>query len=113
MPAMDMSNMDILILIALSGGPLHGYAAMQGIREQSGGRQRVSTGTFYRRLSLLIDEGLVEEAGPPRGDADPRRGAHYRATSRGREALARERDRMAALVAAVDALRSPSRGRRA
>lgn len=113
MPDMDMSNMDILILIALSDVPLHGYAAMQAIRAQAGGRQRVSTGSFYRRLSLLIDAGLVDQAAPPRGDADPRRGVHYRVTARGREALTRERDRLAALVAAVDALRTPPRGRRA
>jgi len=103
--------MDISILIALAEAPLHGYAAMQAIREQAGPDARVSTGSFYRRLSLLIEDGCVEEAPAPRGD-DPRRGAYYRATARGRDVLARERDRLAALVAAVDALRSP-RGRRA
>lgn len=104
--------MDISILIALSHEPLHGYAAMQRIRDHAAGRQRVSTGSFYRRLSLLIDDALVEEVPPPRGD-DPRRGAYYRVTARGREALTRERDRMAALVAAVDGLRARPRGRRA
>ena len=105
-----MSTLDISILIALADGPLHGYAAMQAIRERGG--VRVSTGSFYRRLSILIEDGSVEETAGPRAD-DPRRSAYYRVTPRGRQALARERDRMAALVAAVDALRAPSRGRRA
>ena len=98
------------ILMALSDGALHGYAAMQAIRGRGDGR--VSTGSFYRRLSLLIKDGLVEEAAGPRDD-DPRRGAYYRVTPRGRQALARERDRLAAIVAAVDALRPSSRRGRA
>ena len=106
---MDISNLDISILIACAAGPLHGYAAMQAMRE---GGVTVCTGSFYRRRSLLMKEGLVDEAPGPRDD-DPRRGAYYRVTARGREALTRERDRLAALVAAVDALRAPSRGRRA
>jgi DNA-binding PadR family transcriptional regulator len=108
----DISNLDISILIALSDAPLHGYAAMQAIREQSGAGLRVSTGSFYRRLSLLIEDGSVDEAPAPRGD-DPRRGAYYRVTARGRQTLARERDRLAALVAAVDALHAPAKRRRA
>jgi len=106
--AVDISNLDIFILIALTDAPAHGYAAMQDIRERSAGRVRVSTGSFYRRLSSLIEAGLVEEAQGPKED-DPRRGAYYRVTPPGRQALARERDRLAAVVAAVDALRPASR----
>ena len=104
----DISNLDIFVLIALADAPAHGYAAMQDIRERSAGRVRVSTGSFYRRLSILIEAGLVEEAQRPKED-DPRRGAYYRVTPPGRQALARERDRLAAVVAAVDALRPASR----
>ena len=108
---MDISNLDISILIALSDEPVHGYAAMQAIRDRTGDATRVSTGSFYRRLSLLMKDSLVEEASGPRDD-DPRRGAYYRITPRGRQVLTRERDRLASLVAAVDALRpAPRRGR--
>jgi PadR family transcriptional regulator len=106
----DISNLDISILIALADGPIHGYAAMQAIRDRSGAATRLSTGSFYRRLSLLLDDGQVEEAPGPRSD-DPRRGAYYRVTARGRRTLEQERDRMAALVAAVDGLRGTKRGR--
>ena len=107
-----MSNLDIYLLMALAEGPAHGYAVMQGIRERSAGAVRVSTGSFYRRLSLLMKAGLVEEAPGPRTD-DPRRGAYYRVTTRGRQMLADERQRLAALVAALDGLRPSSRRGRA
>ncbi len=109
---MNMSNLDILVLMALADGPVHGYAAMQAVRERSAGAVRVSTGSFYRRLFLLMRGGLVEEASGPRDD-DPRRGAYYRVTARGRRVLADERERLAALVAALDGLRPASRRGRA
>jgi DNA-binding PadR family transcriptional regulator len=118
---MDMSKTDTYgalkpvsfhILLAVAGGPTHGYAAIQAVRAQSGDAVRVSTASFYRHLSILMRDGLVEEAAGPAED-DPRRGAYYRITPRGRDVLARERERLAALVAAVDALRSASRRGRA
>src|SRR5688572_31438707 len=93
---MDISKMDMYLLLALADGPAHGYAVMQAIRERSGGSVRVSTGSFYRRLSAALEEGLVDETGGPRDD-DPRRGAYYRLTPAGRRLLAAERDRLAAL----------------
>jgi PadR family transcriptional regulator, regulatory protein PadR len=108
---MDISKSDIYLLLALAEGPAHGYAMMQNMRERSAGAVRVSTGSFYRRLSALLTAGLVEETAGPKQD-DPRRGAYYRLTATGRRALAEERDRLAALVAAVDGLRAaPRRGR--
>src|SRR5688572_2037150 len=108
---MDISKMDMYMLLALADGPAHGYAVMQGIRERSAGTVAVSTGSFYRRLSAAIAGGLIEETDGPKQD-DPRRGAYYRLTAAGRRALAGERDRLAALVAAVDGLRpSARRGR--
>ena len=100
------------ILLAFAAGPTHGYAAMLAVREQSGGAIRVSTGSFYRHLSTLMRNGLIEEAAGPAID-DPRRGVYYRVTPRGKDVLARERERLAALVAAVDALRPASRRGRA
>ena len=107
-----MSRLDISILLVLGGGRAHGNAAVQAIGGGAAGAVRVSTGSFYRRLSALIKDGLVEEAPAPRDD-DPRRGAYYRVTARGRQILARERDRLASLVAALDGLRPASRRGRA
>lgn len=47
------------ILLALAEGECHGYAIMQAVREQSGGRVPVQTGSFYRHLSTLLANGLV------------------------------------------------------
>jgi DNA-binding PadR family transcriptional regulator len=110
---MDMSEMDISdplkpavlhILLALADGDRHGYAIMQAVREQSRGAVPLRTGSFYRHLSQLLQVGWVGELEPPAGD-DPRRGAYYRLTPRGRAALQAERARLEALL---DAFPRPS-----
>jgi DNA-binding PadR family transcriptional regulator len=98
------------VLLALAEGATHGYAAMQTVREQSGGRIPIGTASFYRHLARLMDEGLVAEAAARPPDDDPRRGTYYRLTPRGLRVLAAERTRLAALVAAIDALNPARRG---
>ena len=98
------------VLLALAEGATHGYGAMQAVREQSGGRLSIGTASFYRHLTHLIDDGLVVEAAERPADDDPRRGAYYRLTPRGLRVLAAERTRLAALVAAIDALSPARRG---
>ena len=88
------------ILLALIGGASHGYGILQTVREQSGGRVPLGTGSLYRHLSRLIDAGLVSETRAEPG-VDPRRGTHYRLTPRGRQVLADERERLAGLVRAL------------
>jgi len=100
------------ILVALAEQDRHGYAVMQAVREQSGGRVPLRTGSFYRHLSRLIDDGLVAEVKGPATD-DPRRGAYYRLTAQGRRALQAERARLAEMLRAVDAMAAASRRGRA
>ena len=95
------------ILLAMLDGPTHGYGLLQAVREQSGGRVPLGTGSLYRHLSRLIDAGLVTETKAERG-ADPRRGTYYRLTPAGRLILAGERERLAGLVRALDGLRGAS-----
>jgi len=97
------------ILLALADRESHGYAIMQAVREQSGGHVPLRTGSFYRHLSALIRDGLVAESPDRPKDDDPRRGAYYRVTARGHEALAAERTRLSRLVAALDAVRPHTR----
>jgi DNA-binding MarR family transcriptional regulator len=59
---------------------------MQTVREQSGGRVKLQTGSLHRHLTALIDEGLVAEGPAPRHVEDSRRGTPYRLTARGRRA---------------------------
>jgi DNA-binding PadR family transcriptional regulator len=93
------------ILLALASGDSHGYAVMQAVRDQSGGRVPLQTGSFYRHLSRLIDLGLVAEAPAPRQVEDPRRGTHYRLTPRGRQALELERQHLSSLVTSMNAIK--------
>jgi DNA-binding PadR family transcriptional regulator len=93
------------ILLALAERDSHGYAIMQAIREQSGGQVPVQTASFYRHLAVLLDEGLVAEAVGRRERDDPRRGAYYRITPQGRQALAAEKQRLLELVAQMRKIR--------
>lgn len=97
------------ILLALAEGDSHGYAIMQTVREQSGGRVPLQTGSFYRHLSTLMANGLVAEAPTPKDVEDPRRGTHYRLTPRGRQALELEREHLAGVMAALNQLKPSSR----
>jgi DNA-binding PadR family transcriptional regulator len=101
------------ILLALAGGDNYGYAVMQAVRDNSGGRIPMSTGSFYRHLTRLIDGGLVAESTAQRAGDDPRRGAYYRLTAYGHRALTEERQRLASLVAAIDHLAPVSQKRHA
>jgi DNA-binding PadR family transcriptional regulator len=96
------------VLLALAAGDSYGYAIMQAVRDQSGGRVPLQTGSFYRHLGKLIDAGLVVETASPR-TADPRRSTYYRLTPRGRRVLAAEQKRLTDLLAVAEGLRSASR----
>jgi DNA-binding PadR family transcriptional regulator len=93
------------ILLALAERDSHGYGIMQAIREQSSGEIAVQTASFYRHLGRLVDDGLVAESTSRREGDDPRRGAYYRLTPRGRQVLAEEKERLADLVAQINKVR--------
>jgi DNA-binding PadR family transcriptional regulator len=101
------------ILLALAPGDNYGYALMQAIREASQGRVPLRTGSFYRHLARLIDQGLVAESTPRRAGDDPRRGAYYRLTASGQRALNDERQRLMSLVDAIDQIGAVARKRHA
>jgi DNA-binding PadR family transcriptional regulator len=99
------------ILLALAERDSHGYAVMQSVREQSAGQIPLRTGSFYRHLAHLIEDGLVAESDNRPASDDPRRGTYYRLTSHGHAVLGAERRRLASLVAVIDRLQqTPRRG---
>ena len=104
-----LKPMALHILLALVERDAHGYALMQAIREQSDGQVPVQTASFYRHLGRLMDEGLVAEASGRPADDDPRRGAYYRITPRGRKTLAAEQQRLTDLVAQMNRVRTTPR----
>ena len=107
-PTVPLKPAVLQILLAIAGRAGHGYAIMQAVAEQSGGQVKLRTGSFYRHLTRLLDDGLVEAGDRPAG-ADARRGDYYRLTPLGQRVLAQERARLTALIATIQGLPHPSR----
>jgi len=82
------------VLLALSDGPLHGYAILQNVEATSG--QEMGPGTIYGSLGRLSDAGWVAEVESDSGDA--RRGKSFELTTRGRRALSNEARRITRLA---------------
>jgi DNA-binding PadR family transcriptional regulator len=85
------------VLLALSGGPLHGYAIMQAFEDLSGGTARLLPGTLYATLARMVETGLIEETDPPAPDADARR-RYYGLTAWGRSVARAESERLRRLL---------------
>jgi DNA-binding PadR family transcriptional regulator len=81
-----------LVLTALAGGPLHGYALVEDVLRVSGGQVRLHTGTLYAVLDRLREAGLVEVDREEIVESRLRR--YYALTGAGIARLAAEADRM-------------------
>jgi DNA-binding PadR family transcriptional regulator len=89
------------ILLALAGGPLHGYAIMQAVEESAGSEMRMGPGTIYGSLQRMEEAGLVRELNTPAGD----RRRLFQLQPAGRRALEAEARRLTRLVSLVRARR--------
>jgi DNA-binding PadR family transcriptional regulator len=90
-----MKPADFHILLALAGGPRHGYGIMKEVERESGGAVRLEIGSLYRLLARLLEQGFIEEA-----EGDERR-RYYRISRFGRRVLRTEAERLAGLVELV------------
>jgi len=91
-----MSPLDYHVLLALSSGPLYGYAIKEAVAADSGGVQTPRAGTLYRVIARLITAGLVRETRPS-NRPEPHPGLerrYYGLTATGRRALADEARRL-------------------
>lgn len=79
------------ILLALEGGPLHGYGIIAEVERGTSGHSLLPN-LLYRRLARLTDEGIVHEV-EVLSDQDPRR-KHYALTPLGRAVLREEASRI-------------------
>src|SRR5260221_4591940 len=78
-------TLDLLILKAVSLGPLHGYGVLLRIEAVSRGGFKIEQGALYPALYRLIHQGLLEsEWGVSEHN---RRARFYRLTPRGRRRL--------------------------
>ena len=81
-------TLDLLILKAISLGPLHGYAVLLRIQQMSQDKLRIQQGSLYPALYRLDHQGLVVSEW---GESENRRRAKfYRLSAAGRRRLKEE-----------------------
>src|SRR5580692_4587184 len=99
--AMDLlqGTLDLLILKAVSLGPLHGYGVLLRIQQISGEELVIQQGSLYPALYRLEHQGAIDsEWGESENN---RRAKYYRLTEAGRERLVKETgkwNRMAGII---------------
>ncbi|HET8680371.1 MAG TPA: helix-turn-helix transcriptional regulator [Micromonosporaceae bacterium] len=94
-------HLDVLLLAALEGGPRHGYAVKELLREGSGGHFDLPTGTIYPALHRLEAAGLIAGAWSV---VDGRRRRTYHLTAAGQRRLHSDRGTWREFAAAVTAI---------
>ena len=84
-------TLDVLVLRALSWGPMHGYAVARFIRNGSDGSFKVLDGALYTALHRMEERGWVEAEW---GTSEKgKRARFYRLTAAGRRQLASQLER--------------------
>ena len=92
-------TLDLLILKAVSLGPLHGYGVLLRIGQISGGALLIEQGALYPALFRLVRQGLLKGTW---GTSDNnRRAKFYELTAAGRRRLREETDGWNRLVTAI------------
>lgn len=94
-------TLDLLILKAVSLGPLHGYGILLRIEQISRRALLIEQGALYPALFRLVRQGLLR---PSWGTSENnRRAKFYQLTSAGRRRLREETEGWDRLVAAISA----------
>ena len=95
-------TLDMLILKAVSLGPLHGYGVLLRIQQISKDRLEIQQGSLYPALYRLENQGWITSAW---GESENKRKAkYYRLTAAGKRKLQTEAEqwnRMADVIAAI------------
>src|SRR6201993_4432850 len=95
-------TLDMLILKAVSLGPLHGYGVLLRIQQISGDELVVQQGSLYPALYRLEHQGAITSAW---GESENnRRAKYYRLTAAGRARLEQETEkwnRMSGIIGTI------------
>jgi DNA-binding PadR family transcriptional regulator len=94
-------HLDAMLLAALESGPRHGYAVIEALRQGTGGRLDLPTGTIYPALRRLEQSGLISGSWSV---VAGRRRRCYRLTPAGQRALAGRRADWREFAATVTAV---------
>ncbi len=108
--SLPLTPISFEILLALFEGDRHGYAITQAVEARFARVLPMRTGTMYRALARLLDEGLIENVDSADGDDERRR--YYRITARGRAVARAEARRLEDQVEAARAHRLLPESRR-
>jgi transcriptional regulator len=95
-------TLDLLILKAVSLGPLHGYGVLLRIQQISGAELVIQQGSLYPALYRLEHQGAI--AGEWGESENNRRAKYYRLTPAGRDRLQAETakwKRMAGIIGTI------------
>ncbi len=88
-------HLDAVLLAALEGGPRHGYAVIEALRQSTDGRLDLPTGTIYPALRRLEQAGLIAGTWSVVGG---RRRREYRLTPAGHPGAVRPAGGLAGLL---------------
>ncbi|MFP5372653.1 MAG: PadR family transcriptional regulator [Actinomycetes bacterium] len=94
-------HLDVLVLAALEDGPRHGHAVKEALRDGSGGRFDLPTGTLYPALHRLEAAGLIAGSWSV---VDGRRRRTYQLTPAGQRRLHSDRTTWREFAAAITAI---------
>ena len=83
-------TLDLLILKAVSLGPLHGYGVLLRIQQISGEALFIEQGALYPALFRLVRQGLLKTEWDR--SENNRRAKYYELTAKGRKRLREETD---------------------
>jgi transcriptional regulator len=93
-------TLDLLILKALSWGPMHGLAVLRWVEQVTGQRLQITEGALYPALHRMEQKGWL---GADWGYSDRNREAKfYRLTAAGRRQLAAELSKWSRYTEAVN-----------
>jgi len=92
-------TLDLLILKAVSLGPLHGYGVLLRIGQISGQKLLIEQGALYPALFRLVRQGLLKAEWDK--SENNRRAKYYELTAKGRKRLREETDGWNRLVTAI------------
>lgn len=98
-PDLPQGTLDMLILKALSLGPMHGYGVGQRIQQLAEEMLRVEEGTLYPALYRIEQRGWIKSAWGV--SENNRRARFYSLTSAGRKQLQVEEANWAHLILAI------------
>ena len=94
-------HLDGLILAIVADAPVHGYAAIEQLKERSGGTFDLPEGTVYPVLHRLEADGLLKSSWDT---ASGRRRRVYQLTRQGRRRLEHQRAEWRRFSSAIESV---------